>query len=149
MPTMTKTERFLQIFLRIMGSVTGLALPCAMMPYSWMNAIHQYLGMGTLPSEPIVGYLARSLSAFYAFLGGLLWVLSFDVRRHRLALCYVGAGSVALGLILLGVDFVEGMPRYWRFSEGPFGATLGALLLWLSWRVRRYPADTVTGERKP
>jgi hypothetical protein len=63
-------------------------------------------------------------------------------------LCYVGAGSVALGLILLGVDFVEGMPRYWRLLEGPWGAALGALLLWLSWRVRRYPADTVTGEKK-
>ena len=146
---MTKTERFLQIFLRITGCVTGLALVFVMVPYSWMNAIHQYLGMGTLPSEPVVGYLARSLSAFYAFLGGLLWVLSFDVRRHRLALCYVGAGSVALGLILLGVDFVEGMPRYWRLSEGPWGIALGALLLWLSWRVRRYPADTVTRERKP
>jgi len=113
-----------------------------------MNAIHQHMGMGTLPSEPVVGYLARSTSAFYAFLGGLMWVLSFDVRRHRLALCYVGAGSIALGLILLGVDFAEGMPLHWRVSEGPFGIAVGAMLLWLSLRVGPQP-NSATEEREP
>jgi hypothetical protein len=47
-------------------------------PYSWMNAIHQWLGLGVLPDAPVAGYLARSTSAFYAMLGGLLWVLLFD-----------------------------------------------------------------------
>ena len=31
-----------------------------MVPYSWMDAIHQGLGMGKLPDAPIVGYLVRS-----------------------------------------------------------------------------------------
>ena len=116
---MTTQERFLHVFLRILGSVSLLALFAVVMPYSWMNAIHQWLGMGELPDEPIVGYLARSTSAFYALLGGLVWVLSFDLARHRRVLKYVGAAILAMGLMLLSVDWLEGMPRWWTIQEGP------------------------------
>ncbi|HAA75417.1 TPA: hypothetical protein DCE37_09880 [Candidatus Latescibacteria bacterium] len=48
--------------LRIIGTTSALAILAVVMPYEWMNAIHVWLGMGTLPTEPIVGYLARPLS---------------------------------------------------------------------------------------
>ena len=75
---MFRAEDALRWFLRLVGAFSLLALPCALMPFSWMDATHRWLGLGTLPSEPIVAYLARSLSLFYALLGGLLWVASFD-----------------------------------------------------------------------
>jgi len=103
-------------------------------PYSWMNAIHQWLGLGVLPDAPVVGYLARSTSAFYAMIGGLLWVLSFDVRRFRPVLLYLGWATVAMGLTLFVVDWVEGLPQFWRFWEGPLDAGLGVAILWLVWR---------------
>ena len=68
-------ERILVSVLRITGCVSLLAAIFVFVPYSWMNAIHQQLGMGELPSNPVVGYLARSTSAFYALLGGLLLVM--------------------------------------------------------------------------
>ena len=63
---MNRSELAIVIILRVIG-ITGLfAIPAIFLPYSWMNAIHDYMGLGELPDTPIVSYLARSLSAFYA-----------------------------------------------------------------------------------
>jgi len=129
---MTKHERVLRIFLRIIGTAAALALFCVLFPYSWMNAIHEQLGMGELPRAPIVGYLARCTSAFYALLGGLLWVLSFNVRRFRPVLIYAAIAIMGLGVILLAVDFIEGLPRFWSLWEGPINLSFGILIFWLS-----------------
>jgi hypothetical protein len=132
---MTEPDRLFKVFLRIMGTAALLAVVAVVMPYSWMNAIHQWLGMGVLPADPVVGYLARSTSAFYALLGALLWVVSFDLRRHRLVLCYLGFAIVAFGGMLLAVDFVEAMPLWWRLWEGPINITFGVVILFLSRRA--------------
>jgi len=133
---MTGQERFLRLFLRIVASVSALAAFCIVFPYSWMNAVHQWLGMGALPPEPIVGYLARSTSAFYALVGGLMWVVSFDLQRHRVVLCYLGAAFIVFGLTLFVVDRLEGMPLLWTLCEGPIDATFGIVILWLACRLR-------------
>ncbi|MHC4716217.1 MAG: hypothetical protein ACYS5V_04550, partial [Planctomycetota bacterium] len=95
--------KWLKWLLRIGGGVSCLALPAAFLPLSWMDACHQRLGLGALPDGPIVPYLARSLSAFYAFFGGLCIVVSFDVRRHGPTITYIGVTHVvfaaALGVI--------------------------------------------------
>ena len=57
---MLRRETLLRLFLRGIGSLALLALPCALMPYAWMDAVHRWLDPGELPSEPIVGYLASS-----------------------------------------------------------------------------------------
>ena len=132
---MTKQERLLKLILRIVGSVALLAIVAAVMPYSWMDAIHQWLGMGRLPAEPIVGYLARSTSAFYALLGGLLWVLSFDLHRYRPVLIYISAAIIFFGVTLFAVDLLEGMPLWWSFGEGPFNTIFGVVILVLSYRL--------------
>jgi len=118
-----------------MGSVSLLALVAVVMPYSWMNAVHGWLGMGTLPAEPIVGYLARSTSGFYALLGGLAWVVSFDLARHRQVLCYLGAATIVFGAILLAVDLLEGMPLWWSLGEGPADIGIGVVILVLGYRT--------------
>jgi hypothetical protein len=123
--TRTWTERLLRFLLRYIGGVALLALIAVFMPYDWMNHIHQALGMGTLPSEPIVGYLARSLSLFYALLGGLLIFFSFNPRRYRMAICFLGAAFLFFGIVMLGVDFSEGMPGFWKIVEGPIDIGFG------------------------
>ena len=133
--TMTEQERSLQLFLRVVGGVSLLALVFVVAPRAWMEAIHQWLGMGRLPEEPVVGYLARSTSAFYAFLGGLVWVVSCDLRRHRLVLRYLGVATILFGLVLTGVDWLEGMPRWWALGEGPLDAAFGVVILALSRRA--------------
>ena len=132
---MTKQYRFLRLFLRIIGTAAFLALVAVVMPYSWMNTVHQRLGMGQLPSEPVVGYLARSTSAFYALLGGLFWITSFDLNRHRMVLCYLGVVIVIFGAALFVIDLLEGMPLYWSLTEGPINVGFGVVILILSYRL--------------
>jgi len=127
-----KQERFFKLFLRIIGSAALFALVAVVMPYSWMNAIHKWLGMVQLPTEPIVGYLARSTSAFYAFFGGLLWCVSFDLHRYRPVIRYSGAATIIFGAILFAVDLLEGLPLYWRLMEGPINIIFGVIIFILS-----------------
>ena len=134
---MAKQEKLLRLVLRTLGSGGLLAIPFVFLPHSWMNAVHQGLGMGQLPEEPVVGYLARSTSAFYAMIGGLLWVMSFDVRRHRLALCYLGGAICFLGVVLFGADLLEGLPLWWNLLEGVGNTAFGILILSLTCRIGR------------
>ncbi len=115
-----------------MGSSSLLALIFVAAPYGWMNEIHSMLGMGHLPDAPVVGYLARSTSAFYALLGGLLWVLSFDLVRYRAVLVYLGVAISVFGVALFVVDWSEGMPRFWTVWEGPFVLVFGLVILFLT-----------------
>ena len=137
---MAKQERFFKLFLRIIGSAALLAIVAVVMPYSWMNTIHQRLGMGELPAEPIVGYLARSTSGFYALLGGLFWLASFDLHRHRLVLCYLGIVILIFGAALFIIDLLGGMPLYWSLTEGPINVTFGVVILTLGCRTGVKPA---------
>ena len=133
---MSRDERVLCWLLRVIGALALLAIPCCAMPYSWMDAVHQWLGMGKLPEEPIVGYLARSISAFYGAMGGMLLMLSSDMRRYRPLLIYNGVATVLFGLFLVAVDRVEGLPWFWWLGEVPFNVTYGGVVLWLLFRMR-------------
>lgn len=132
----TASERVLRILLRYLGCITLLALVAVFMPYAWMDATHRWLGLGPLPPEPVVGYLARSLSLFYALLGGLLWLCSFDLHRHRAVLCYLGVALILFGLVLWGVDFAEGLPNLWKFGEGSVVILYGSLISVLTARLK-------------
>lgn len=129
-------ETFLRIVLRWEGTISLLALFAVVMPHASMDAIHRWLGLGPLPAEPVVGYLARSVSAFYALFGALLWMLSFDLPRHRPTLCFLGVAMVALGATLTGIDWVEGLPRFWRLGEGPVVMLIGVAIAWPAWRLK-------------
>ena len=72
-------------------------------------------------------------------LGGLFWLLSFDLPRYRQVLIYLGAVIALLGIALVFVDWSQGMPQFWTLWEGPFVFVFGTTL-WVSSRrigVRR------------
>lgn len=117
--------------LRIAGVLTLCAFLAMVMPTSWMHDIHRWLGLGELASDAITEYLTRSLSALYGFHGGLLVVLSTNVRRFRRVVVYVAAMNVLLGACLLGIDLSAGMPTWWILGEGPPIIVFGVGLLWL------------------
>ena len=129
---MVSRNRFLTLFLRLIGTVAGTAAVCAMMPFRWMDYVHQTLGMGVLPDSTIVAYLARSTAAFYALLGGLLWALSFDLTRYRPVIRWVGIAIIGMGVFLFWVDWDAGLPGFWRTGEGPIDIVLGSIILWAS-----------------
>lgn len=128
-------ERILTFVLRLIGTTSLFALIFVVAPRSWMESIHAGLGMGRLPEAPVVGYLARSTSAFYALLGGLFWVVSLNLRRHSAVLRYLGGAVASLGVALIWIDWTEGMPLFWKVWEGPFVAILGLVIYWASGRV--------------
>jgi hypothetical protein len=128
-------ERRLAWVLRLAAGLLLLAGPFALMPHDWMSAIHQWLGLGTLPEMPIVGYLTRSVSALYAFYGLItLWV-SRDVRRYGPLIDLLGLGNVVFGGFMLLLDRLVTMPRVWILIEGPFIIPFGAAILLLRRRM--------------
>jgi hypothetical protein len=125
----------LKTLLRLIGSFSLLALIFVFVPYESMDSIHRSLGMGPLPDQPVVGYLARSTSAFYALVGGLLWLVSFDPRRYRRVLIYLGFALSAFGIALVWIDWSEGMPMFWKVWEGPFVLVFGIAISILSRKI--------------
>lgn len=135
---MNNEERLLRILLRTGGVSMLLATFAIFMPVRWMAGTHVWLGLGEFPESPLVDYLTRSASLLYAWHGGLLLVLSSDIRRYRPVLLYLGLVTAIGGLILLGIDLHAGMPSFWTLAEGPPVALLGCLMVLL---VLRSPSS--------
>jgi hypothetical protein len=139
-------ERWLKLLLRVEGAVMLLALVPAVMPTDWLAAAHEWLALGKLPAGVLVEYLARTLSAFYAITGGLLWLVSFDVRRYAAVIGYVAAACVVMGAIaiasVLGPD--EAMFRRLAAADAAVAVALGVAMLALL--PRRTHTRTRTGE---
>ncbi|MDA7978445.1 MAG: hypothetical protein MPJ50_06715 [Pirellulales bacterium] len=128
---MSKAERAIVIILRVIGIAGLFATPAIFLPFSWMDAIHGWLGLGELPDVPIVRYLARSLSAFYAVMSVLILYLSHDVRRHRGLLKLWCMLAILFGFTLWGIGWEAGLPNSWTLAEGPPAVLIGFVVLWL------------------
>jgi hypothetical protein len=128
---MTTPERSLVFLLRLGAAILSLAALTAVMPFSWMAAVHEWFGLGTLPDLPIVGYLTRSLSALYAYHGVLTFFLSLDVRRYGPLIDCNAICLFAFGVFVLILDVTLGMPQLWIVSEGPLLLAFAGAVLWL------------------
>ncbi len=128
---MKGTELAIVIILRTLGGFALAAIPAIFLPYSWMNAIHEFMGLGELPNTPIVSYLARSLSLFYALFGAVTIFASFDLKRYRSLVTLLATLSVLVGVTLFGIDYYSEMPLHWTLLEGPFTIAVGIAILWL------------------
>ena len=119
-----------------------LALVFVAAPQSWMRDIHGLVGLGEMPDTAIVWYLARSLSAFYAVIGGLFWIVSFDVSHHHSVLRYLGWTMVLFGAALCIIDAQAAMPLAWTVTEGPSVTLFGLVMLYLVSRCKHAPAPS-------
>jgi hypothetical protein len=117
-----RADKVLVVLLWV-GGVSGLfALIAVFIPVSWMAAAHRCLGLGEMPTSPVVEYLARSLSAFYALLGALCLVVASDLERYRPLVRFLAAAVVLMGVVFTGVDWAAGLPWWWTAFEGLRGA---------------------------
>jgi hypothetical protein len=137
---MTRTDRALLIILRVLGVSALFALVAVVMPASWIAATHRWLGLGELPAEPIVEYLARSLSAYYALIGALCLVVAADLGRYRALARFLAAAIAVMGVAQTGIDLAAGLPWWWTAFEGPPTAAVGIIMV-----VLARPAQTVEG----
>jgi hypothetical protein len=121
----------LQVLLRVFAILPMTAVFAAMLPIENMDQVHQYIGLGTLPKGPIVEYLARSTSLFYAIHGALLWYIASDLRRYRDLFWYYLWLSLLFALGLFLTDLSAGLPPEWALAEGPAIAAFVGLIMWL------------------
>lgn len=131
---LTTSDRRLTWLLRAIGVLDLVSFAAVVMPQSLMVTIHSHLGIGDLPPEPIVGYLARTASMFYGFTGVLLLFLSTDVVQFRAVIRFVALCGMIAGGIVIGIDFAEGLPLWWTALEGPCCGVLAATVWWMSRR---------------
>lgn len=132
---MTRAEKCLLWLLRIDAVVLLSALIPVVIPSVWMQEIHRRMGMGELPTGPIVEYLTRSISLLYALHGvTVLWV-STDLRRYLPIVTCFGVLGICFGGGMLAIDAWAGMPLGWTIGEGPFLMLLGGVILKLAGRV--------------
>ena len=136
---MNRNEKVLIWLLRVSGAVMLMALGAVVMPYEWMNVIHQRIGLGELPNTPIVGYLTRSISALYAQYGALLVFIASDVRRYLPVLHFLAVAAVVFAGVLLGVDCAVGMPLSWMVEEGLSTVAFSVIILWPTGRREALP----------
>ena len=127
-------HRALTVVLRLIGLVDTLALVAVLMPRRLMNLAAVSLGLDALPPESIVGYLVRSASAMYALHGLTVLYVSFDVVRYWDLIRFLAIIALFHGMLMLGIDIGEGLPRWWLCLEGPCFAATGAVVLWLQHR---------------
>jgi hypothetical protein len=139
MASMTKADKVLAILLRLLGGGALFALVAVLMPVSWMAATHRWLGLGEMPTAPVVEYLARPVSAFYVLLGALFLVVAGDLERYRPLVRFLAVALGVMGAVFLGVDLAAGMPWWWTASEGPPGVALGAWMFFLARRNQGGP----------
>ena len=134
---MNARERALILLLRLSGGLLVLAFFAVFLPTEWMARTHRWLGLGEFPRTPLVDYLTRSASALYCIHGGLLVVLSRDVRRFAPLVVYVAVAGIVFGAAMIAVDLGAGMPLYWTVGEGPSILLVGLATLWLARGIQR------------
>ena len=128
---MSTKQKVLVWLLRIFGASAALATVAVFLPTASMARIHAWLGLGVFPEAPIVDYLSRQLSLFYALVGGILLVAASDVERYRTLILYIGWASLVAGIAILGIDMHAGIPLWWTLHEGPAASVFGLALVWL------------------
>lgn len=123
-------ETALVIVLRGMAALLLAAVVPAVMPFAWMAAVHDRIGLvPELPDTPLVNYLTRSLSLIYAMHGAILWFVSLEVRRWLpVVKCLAVLGGV-FGASMFALDYLVRMPPWWVVGEGPF-ILAASLVVW-------------------
>src|SRR6185436_3692744 len=68
------SRRLLAWLLRLAGAFEILAFFAVVMPRSWMEVSHAWLGMGVMPDGPLIMFMIRQASYTYGMHGVTLWV---------------------------------------------------------------------------
>lgn len=122
-------DRWVLLYLRVIGATSLLAFAAAVMPENWIVEIAQELGFDPFPHSPLTFYLARNLSLLYGFVGALLLVVSLDLERYRPLVWYIAVGTMLFGGLQLVVDSMSAMPGWWTYGEG-LSTFVGGVILW-------------------
>ena len=127
-------QRLQAWLLRLAGAVEMLAFISVVMPRAWMETAHTWLGLGEMPSGPVIMFLIRQASYTYGMHGISLWVIASNVERFRALVILNGIAFLLAGPVFFLIDHTSGMPLWWTLGDTFSCAGFGAALLWLSRR---------------
>ena len=125
-------QRLLVWLLRLSGAVEILAFISVVMPRSWMEISHEWLGMGTMPDGALLMFMIRQASYAYGMHGVSLWILASDVVRFRPLIVFNGFAFLLAGPIFFLIDYLTGMPLWWTIFDALACGSIGAALLLLT-----------------
>jgi len=126
-------EQQLQRFiLRLSGAIEMLAFIAVVMPRSWMEAGHTWVGLGVMPGGPLLMFMIRQASYVYGMHGVSLWVMASDLKRFRSLLILNGISFTLAAAVFFWIDYSSGMPWFWTLSDPISSGFFGIALLWLN-----------------
>ena len=127
-------QRMSAFLLRLAGSVELLAFLAVVMPRSWMEIAHTWLGLGEMPNGAIIMFMIRQASYTYGMHGVSLWVIASNVERFRLLIILNAISFLIAAPVFFLIDQTSGMPFWWSLGDTFGCGSFGAALLWLSRR---------------
>jgi hypothetical protein len=130
-------ERIQKVLLRLAGAFEILAFIAVVMPRSWMEISHAWLGLGEMPHGSVLMFLIRQASYTYGMHGISLWVLALDVKRFRPLIIVNGIAYLLAAPVFWTIDYTTGMPLWWAIGDSLGCGFLGAALLWCSFSDSR------------
>src|SRR6185436_14931435 len=133
-----------KVLLRLAGAFEILAFIAVVMPRSWMEISHEWLGLGLMPHGPVLMFLIRQASYTYGMHGISLWVLALDVRRFRPLIILNGIAYLLAAPVFWAIDYTTGMPLWWTLGDCVGCGVLGAALLWCSLSGSRVESNAMT-----
>lgn len=128
--TLKCAEVRLSRLLRVLAVLDLLALIAVVLPGEMMGAVHAWLGLGPLEIQPMMLYLARTVSLLYAFQGATLWHLASDVLGYRRLIRLWGQLTLLGVVVFMAIDLSAGLPWWWCLGEAVCLALIGGSLLW-------------------
>ena len=132
--TDTKRKQLLSWLLRLAGTLELLAFIAVVMPRSWMEISHEWLGLGVMPEGSVLMFLIRQASYSYGMHGLSLWLIASDVKRFRPLILLNGVAFLLAGPVFFLIDYSSGMPMWWTVGDSVACAFIGVALLWLNRR---------------
>jgi hypothetical protein len=124
--------------LRLAGAVELLAFVAVVMPQSWMEISHAWLGLGEMPAVPVLMFMIRQASYTYGIHGISLFVLASNVERFRPLIILNGIAFLLAGPVFFLIDYTSGLPWWWAVVDSLSCLFFGAALLWLSREKQSY-----------
>jgi len=118
--------------LRLAGAVEILAFFAVVMPRSWMEVSHAWLGLGEMPGGPIIMFMVRQSSYTYGMHGVSLWILASNVKRFQPLIVFNGLAYLLAAPIFFLIDYKYEMPWFWTLMDTAGCAFFGAALLVLN-----------------
>ena len=133
------SDRLQAWILRLTGLTEILAFIAVVMPRSWMEVSHQWLGLGQMPDGPILMFMIRQASYAYGMHGLSLWILAADVVRFRRLIIFNGISFLLAAPVFFLIDYTYGLPAWWIMVDSLGCGSFGAWMLLLNWSpVKRY-----------